>query len=346
MQGIHKKLLAGLAACALTSAGFKADADPPTPSQTWDKLSEAFSAHFQADRYEDAYIAAKAALLIQVNRPLLCNAGVVAWRLKKWAEAAQYLTSCGALPAEPAKDKMEMSRRLHHAKMLEEARASAGAVYIVAPALANIFVDGFKVGVAPLDGDVFVDADTEHEIKAELFGRTDIQRVKLRGGQRQELKLRLYRPDRSELAKKPKEMPEPSEKAFAAPLRPLRLVLENPRPRTWQSVQPVLARAGLGAAVLAFGGGVILGSEAQKAKARTQNGINEAVLAMLKGEEARAQSKLNEANEANRTRVFSSVGATVLFVGSGVFGAVGLGAIIIDKVWISKDMAGVHGRFK
>lgn len=343
MHCIDKKFLAGLAACALMCAEFKANADSPTPSQTWDELFDAFAAHVRAHRWDEAYVAAKAALSIKETRELVCNAGIISWRLRKWAEAAQFLTKCRALPAEPTEDKAEIDRRLRHATMLEEARVNAGVVHIVAPSLAYVFVDGFKVGVAPLDDDVFVDADIEHEVKVELFGRTEIQRVKLRGGQRQELKLLRYRPDKSEQAKKATETPK---NAFVAPLQPSKPVLELPRLSTWQSVQPVLARAGIGAAVLAAAGGVFLGSEAEKAKVRTQNAINDSTRALVQENRALADTKLGEANANNKTRVLSGVSASALFIGAGVFGAVGLGAVVIDKVWISKDMAGINGSFK
>lgn len=202
-----------ISALALFLFAFPARAIPPDPETVRRELFEASVAHVKHKRYELALSAAKAALVIRRDRETLCNAGLIASRIDRFVESAEFLRECIELATNPSNDKEELERRLTHAAAFAMARTHIGTLRIVAPPLATIFVEHRKIGTAPLDHEVFVPANQNIEILADNFDGKGSERVTIAPGQSKTVVVRTRSVPKPLVSK----LPEPKTPSPATP---------------------------------------------------------------------------------------------------------------------------------
>lgn len=198
-----------VSALALFLCALPAHAKPPDPKAVHQELLDASVDHVRHRRYELALSAAKAALTFRRDREILCNAGLIAARLDRFTEAAEFLRECIDLTTEPTSDNEELQRRITHAATFAMARTHVGALRIIAPPLATIFVDHRKIGLAPIEHDVFVPADQSIEILADNFDGKGSERVAIAPGQDKTVIVRTRRAPKPLVLKPPKPTATP-----------------------------------------------------------------------------------------------------------------------------------------
>lgn len=160
--------IAALVAGATVSLapGAKADEPPTAPAQTADALLDQAEAAMDAGELEASLVALRAALRIKPTRETACNIGFVARRLESWLEAAEHLATCLRDAEPPRTDQGRDQRAAEVMELVVASRHVAVLTFDVAPAGAEIFIDGRSVGRAPLREGVFV-APGPHVIQAE-----------------------------------------------------------------------------------------------------------------------------------------------------------------------------------
>lgn len=151
-----------------------ADNGTPKPTRIRDHADELFSAGakaYLAGRYAEAEQKLEEAWDIKRTHDIAGNLGVVKNKLRKYAEAAQFLawSLLHFPPTESAR------ARQGYADELARARAEVGALRIkVSVAGAEVTVNGRSVGKAPLEIEAFVDAGTAN-VAARLDGYMPVQ---------------------------------------------------------------------------------------------------------------------------------------------------------------------------
>lgn len=180
-----------LVTCAIVTAAFPARAQRPDPEAVRRELLDATLAHVRHKRPELALKTAKGALEIRRDRETLCNAGLIAARIESFVEAAEFLSECIEATKEPSTDEKELEKRITHASTLAMARAQIGTLRIVATPLASVTVDHRRIGLAPIDHDVFVTPNKPIDIYGEIFDREGSERVTVAPGQTRTVLLHL-----------------------------------------------------------------------------------------------------------------------------------------------------------
>lgn len=191
----------------LVLSAFPVHAKQPDPQTLWNELFEACVAHVKHRRFELALSAAKAALAIRRTRELLCNAGMAAARLERFTDAAEFLGECIELTTDESTDNKELQRRLIHAATFAMARTHVGTLRVIAPPLATIYVNHRKIGLAPIDNEIFVPANQNIEIVADNFDGKGSERVTIAPGQSKTVVVRLQPKTKALVSKLPEPIP-------------------------------------------------------------------------------------------------------------------------------------------
>lgn len=190
-----------LVTAAIMAAALTANAEPADPVAVRRELLEAMIAHVQHGRHKLALVSGKAALEYRRDRETLCNTGLVAAYLESFVEAAEYLSECIALTKEPTSDEKELEKRVTHASTLAMARTQIGTLRIVATPLASVTVDHRRIGLAPIDRDVFVTPNKPIDIHGEYLKNEDTARVTIPPGQTKTVVLHIKTPMEDRISK-------------------------------------------------------------------------------------------------------------------------------------------------
>ncbi|WP_437944880.1 PEGA domain-containing protein [Sorangium sp. So ce296] len=202
------------------------------------------------------------------------NLGNTEYQLKKYREAAQYLSfALRHWPLLKGVAKLKPNAE----KWLAESRAQVGAVGVtVSMAGAEVLVDGKVTGRAPLEGEVFVEPG-EHRVEARLSGyETASQTVRVgKGGTAKvELAMTLAKSEANEatpVANVAEGASAPGAGAGAPVEKKTPAVPEQqeqrPQERTWW---PVIALGAASAVGLGLGVGMTVASNSANSEARAQ----------------------------------------------------------------------------
>lgn len=193
-----RPLLWGVSVAAALMAPVAAAQQPTTPavSEETDALTDKARQLYEegrqaaaAGKWADAHASFLAAWAIKPHYQIASNLGVTCLMLGRHREAAEYLTRyLREAPASKVKE-----RQSAEASLKEALKKVASVTVEVAPAGAEVRVDGAIVGKAPLLDPVFLDPG-EHEIAARLEGHEPAQRpITVVAGGRETVLLQLER---------------------------------------------------------------------------------------------------------------------------------------------------------
>jgi hypothetical protein len=259
---------------------------------------------FEAGEFERAADAFRRAEAARPNWKLLYNIGQCEAAAKRYGLALdafeKYLVQGG--------DEIDRTRQAEVRDELERLRALVGFARLVAPAGAEVLVDGVSRGTAPLERDLPVAASVSHKAQALVGGRVAAERTfQVSGGRTVDVDLIAALPpaapeertDRTGPSDRPdRPAAADSSEPGASPLRPL----------GWVGV-------GLGAALLAGGG--ITGGLALKKDGEL-------------GDECGGNTCFSGSYDLLDQRDRLATASTALFVAGGVVAAAGVVLLIVD----------------
>jgi hypothetical protein len=142
---------------------------PPAPrvADAGDQAFESGRALYKAGRVADAEAAFARAWVLKKTQDIAANLGSVELENKKYRRAAEHLAYAVRHGAPSDSDKARQAAR----ERLDAALKFVGTVHLrVQPDGAGIYLNGELVGHAPLEGDLYVDADASSVVEAKLEG--------------------------------------------------------------------------------------------------------------------------------------------------------------------------------